>query len=108
HGKGVTPDRAAIRLGQTHPTPNARGWIAWAQPFDELLLKGFFPGGDVQFTCGPGELVIVHELVAVMRDFLIGAILAEFGDSLVEKSPATPRLVQIHLRRLRKFFFEGR
>jgi hypothetical protein len=54
-----------------------------------------FTGGSEERRRGPCQLVIVHELVAVVRDLLIRAVLAKTVDRVDEELPTQLRLGQV-------------
>jgi len=59
-----------------------------------LLVLGV-AGREVHFAGGPGEFVIVHEVVAVERDLLVRAVFAVFGDGVHQELPAELGLLEI-------------
>src|SRR5689334_3780824 len=86
-GKGITANRAAIRIVKPHPTPFANGRVRWVQQLFQTIGKSTLAGSQKEFTSGPGEFVIGHEIVAVMRDLLIRALATEFRNRVFQKGP---------------------
>ena len=64
------------------------------------------PRCQEEFAGRPGQLVIVHKFIAIMSDFLIGPILAEFRDSTVNEAPAFFGFLKIKRGGLGKLLLE--
>src|SRR5262245_14827228 len=62
---------------------------------EEFRVHGGIAGGEEHFGGGPGEFVVVHEGVAVVGDFLIGAVAAVLGDGALEEGPAFGGAIEI-------------
>ena len=88
HRERIAPDCATIRLIQPPPAPMHGRRIGRVEPLLEFRVIGRIPGSEEQFASGPGQLVIVPELVSVVRELLIGAVLAISGDCIGQKGPA--------------------
>src|SRR5262245_41905885 len=78
--EGVIADGGAVPFPKPDPAlvqNSVTGRIEFA---DELALVCVIARGEEKLRCGPDDLVIVHELVAVMTDFLIGTVAAIPGE----------------------------
>ena len=66
--------------------------------YDELNvneIREALSAGEEELARGPGELVVMRVVVAVKGDFLVGAVLAVFGDCGLEELPAEASLAQV-------------
>src|SRR5436190_16185048 len=72
------------------------------KPFRDLLLKSRFTGGQKHFTGGPGQFIVMHELVAVMSNLLISSVFAIFRDRARQEFPTLPGFCQVGSCRLGK------
>src|SRR3954468_1472715 len=75
--------------------------VRGVKPLEQLLVSIRISGGEVYGTGGESQFVIVHEIVAVMRELLISAVLAVARNGIREECPAELRLLQINGRRRR-------
>ncbi len=57
-------------------------------PLEELVPINGLSGGGEKGGGGPGQLVIVGEVIAVGRDGLVAAVFAVFGDGVRKEVPA--------------------
>lgn len=95
--EGVAADGIAIGFVQAPPGPAMGLAIGRVEGFDEMRMEVFVLGREEQFGGGPGDFVVVEEFVAVMGEFLIGAVGAEFFQSAVEEGPALESAVEVIL-----------
>ena len=58
-------------------------------------MTALLTGGQKHFTRGPGKFIVMHELISIMGDFLIGAVPTMRLDGPFEKSPARSGLFQV-------------
>src|ERR1044071_3873349 len=58
-------------------------------------MQGLVSCSNEHFARCPGQFIVVHEFVPVMRNLLVGAVLAIFGNRLLEKFPTFFGLLQI-------------
>ena len=96
NGEGVAADGVAPAFRHAPPAPAKRERVAGVgKPFEQFLPILRLAGRDEEFASGPRELVVVHVVVAVERDLLVGAVLAVGGDGVEEELPAEFRLFEI-------------
>src|SRR5687767_8371396 len=95
-----------VSFEEPPPAPFAGGWIGGIHPSGQFLLERLVAGCEKHLACRPGELVIVHGVIAVMGDLLVRAVLAMPGKGAIEKGPAFLRLLQVVGGSFRKLLLE--
>jgi hypothetical protein len=61
----------------------------------QQVVCGNVAGGEEDFACRPGQLVVVCEVIAVVSDLLVSAVFAVAVDRVEQELPAELCLVQV-------------
>src|SRR5205085_8368565 len=89
NAKCIAANGAAIGLETAPPAPaECRRVGGIGIPFHQLLMDGRIASGQIHLDGGPCQFVVMHEDIAVVRDLLIGTILAVLSNSVEQELPA--------------------